>query len=158
MIKKNLFVLMAFFAALTVFGKNCSIANSIEQKKLPAGTWIIDTTIVKQTIDSVSTTTKIYLAGDTAVTFVQRPSKITVTADGIDFEYATGTQSGTYTVEGNKLFVEFPTHLVEYQFELSESGKLLLYYTAKYTIITDETHQAEEQCTFKGRIISETEN
>jgi hypothetical protein len=151
MIRNSLLLLMALFAALTVYGKK---TQTDTQKNL-TGTWIVDTTVIKKTVDSISTT-KTYLAGDTAVTFVRRPLKITVTAEEIVFEYPDMTQSGTYTVEGNKLLVEFPTHRAEYRYSLLKSGKLELYCTAKYVI--DGEHQAEEQCTFKCRAVSKTEN
>jgi hypothetical protein len=151
MIRNSLFLLVAFFAALTVYGKK----TQTETQENLTGIWIVDTTIVKQTVDSVSTT-KTYLAGDTAVTFVQRPQKITVTANRIVFKYSKGTRSGTYTVEGNKLLVRFMTHLAEYRYSLIEPGKLELYHTAQYVI--DGEHQAEEQCIFKCEAVSETEN
>jgi hypothetical protein len=159
MMKNKLLLLTALFAALTVYGKKTPIDVSVEANRTGqqnlTGTWIIDTTVIKQTVDGVSTT-KIYLAGDTAVTFVRRPGKIIITADEIVFEYPDGNQSGTYTVEGNKLLAMFPTHGAEYQFDLTEPEKLQLFYTAKYVI--DGEHQAEEQCIFKGRAESGTEN
>jgi hemin uptake protein HemP len=156
MMKKNLFLLIALVAALTVYGKKTTTETSFMEKENLAGTWIIDTTIIKQTVDSVSNT-KTYLAGDTAVTFVKRPLKVIITDDEITFEYADGEiQSGTYTVDDNKLLVGFPTHGAIYQFDVTEAGKLQLFYTAEYVI--DGEHQAEEQCVFKGRATSETEN
>jgi hypothetical protein len=149
--KNSLFLLMTLLATLTVYGKDASLMG---QDNL-TGTWIIDTTIIKQTIDSVSTT-KTYLAGDTAATFVKRPQKIIITADEITFVYPDWIQSGGYTVDGNKLLVSFPTHVAEYSYSTIESGKLQLYRTVKYVI--DGEHQAEEQCNFKCKTASEAED
>lgn len=155
--KNSLLLLIALCAALTVYGKKTPTDASVTGQDNLSGTWLVDTTVIKQTVDSVSNT-KIYLAGDTAFTFVKRPYKIIITADEIIFEYVDMTQSGTYTVEGNKLLVGFPTHLAEYQYSLIEQGKLQLYYTAQYVIVDDTGHQAEEQCIFKCRTVSEIEN
>jgi hypothetical protein len=154
MVKKNLLFFVAFCAALTAYGKKTPTQASFAGLENITGTWIIDTTVIKQTVDSVSTT-KTYLAGDTAFTFVRRPLKIIISASEITFEYADWSNSGAYTVEGNRLLVDFPTHRAEYRYSI-ESGKLQLYYTAKYVI--DGEHQAEEQCNFKGRAAQETEN
>jgi hypothetical protein len=122
--------------------------DSVNRKSFLQSTWIIDTTIVKHTIDGVATT-KTYLVSDTAVTFVQRPQKIIITADSINFMYPCKTVSGIYTVEEDKLFTEFPTHRAEYRYILIKPDKLQLYYIARYVI--DGICQAEEQCIFKGR-------
>jgi hypothetical protein len=147
MVKNSLLFLIAFCAALTAYGQKTPTNASFEGQKNITGTWIIDTTIIKQTVDGVHTT-KAYIARDTAFTFVKRPLKIIISASEITFEYADWSNSGTYTVEGNRLLVGFPTHRAEYRYSI-ESGKLQLYHTVEYVI--DGEHQAEEQCNFKGR-------
>jgi hypothetical protein len=143
---------MFVFAASTVYGKKSPAqADSINPKNLLHGTWIIDTTVIKQTVDSVSTT-KSYLAGDTAVTFVRRPLQIIISTDEIEFVYPDMTESGTYTLENEKLSVGFPTHGAEYKYFLIKPDKLHLYYSVKYVI--DGEHQAEEQCIFKSSTVS----
>jgi hypothetical protein len=149
--KNSLFLLMTLLATLTVYGKDASFMG---QDNL-TGTWIIDTTIIKQTVDGVSTI-KTYLAGDTAVTFVQRPLKIIITADEITFVYPAGIQKGRYTIDSNKLLIDLPGRIAEYQYILIDSNKIQLHYTIQYVI--DGVHQAEEQCNFKGKIVSEIEN
>jgi hypothetical protein len=46
--KNNVFMLIALFATLTGYGKNLSISDSIEQKKIPEGTWKLDSIVQKQ--------------------------------------------------------------------------------------------------------------
>ncbi|MDR1340152.1 MAG: hypothetical protein LBK58_08890 [Prevotellaceae bacterium] len=151
MIIKNSLLLTALFTVLAVYGKR---SPDDTQKNL-TGTWIADTAIIKKTLDGVSAT-RIYLAGDTAVTFAARPQKITVSADRIVFEYSGISESGTCSIEGNRLLAEFPTHVAEYRYSLTGQGKLELYCTVQYVI--DGKHRAEEQCIFKCRAISETDN
>jgi hypothetical protein len=137
--KGKIFLLMLFFAS-SVYGQNHL-----------TGTWVIDSTVVKQTIDSVFVTTKVYPASDTAKSFVQRPEKITFAANQVTFEYAKRTVSARYTINGDTLQVAFPTHIADYQYTL-EQGKLQLNQTTKYRIVSNKkTQQVEEQYIFKGR-------
>jgi hypothetical protein len=140
----------AFFTALATYGE--PLADTQENL---TGTWIVDTAVIKNTIDGVSVT-RIYIADDTTVTFVRRPQKITVAAGRIVFEYSGISESGTCTIDGDRLLAGFSTHIAEYRYRLTGQGKMELYCTVHYVI--DGRYQAEDQCAFKCRAVSETEN
>jgi hypothetical protein len=165
MMKSKLFLLMFFFVA-SVYGQNAIIngsglisvlelvrttPESVDPDNSLIGIWVIDTTIVKQTIDSVSVITG-YPFGDTATTYLKRPWKMTFTADTVIFNDITHGELCAYSINGNNILVDFITHGGAYQYSIDESGRIQFVRNIGYWGHEGDTmFWIEEEYTFKGR-------
>jgi hypothetical protein len=155
-----------FFFAAAVYGQNAIIngsglisvlelvkttPESIDPDNALIGTWVIDTTVVKQTIDSVSVIT-VYLVGDTATTYLKRPLKMSFTASQITFDYTEKTESRAYSINGNNIIVNLITHGATYQYNIDKSDRIQFVCNVGYWGHEGDTmFWIEEEYTFKGR-------
>ena len=111
------------------------------------GTWVINNTVVKQTIDGI-TNTRSYAANDQTDCYVICPRKIVFVNQQATFELRDGSQeSGGYQLQGNQLMWEIPAARYTYQCKL-QGGIIQLDYEIEYVI--DGVRKAKEQCTFYG--------
>jgi hypothetical protein len=155
-----------FFFAAAVYGQNAIIngsglisvlelvkttPESIDPNNALIGTWVIDTTVVKQTIDSVSVIT-VYPAGDPATTHLNRPYRMIFTDSTVLLDYATWAELAEYSIDGNNINVNFITHIANYQYSIDESDRIQFVRNVGYWGHEGNTmFWIEEEYTFKGR-------
>ena len=111
------------------------------------GSWNIDNTVVKKTIDGFLST-KNYDKNQQPDCFAQCPRKIIFSGENITFEFRDGKQaSGTYEIQGNKLIRKMSVAYFTYEWELQGS---ILHLTCKMEYTIDGLSKALEECHFYG--------
>ncbi|MDR2563886.1 MAG: hypothetical protein LBC98_08080 [Prevotellaceae bacterium] len=149
--KKSLFLIACLLtgftvAAQTAAGSSGAALAGINPSALEK-TWVIDSILVSKIVDGMMQLNAV--PADTVKTFKRKPKKIIIEPGGkITFEYAEGSETGTFALEGI-LKVNFPTHGEEYRMELSPQGKILLRNDISYTI--NGVRRAEERYVIKAK-------
>jgi hypothetical protein len=114
------------------------------------GTWTINKVKITQTVDGTSAVNEYVVGGEEIHSFTPCPRKIIFSGDAVTFEYPDRQESGTYSLQGNSLHIDFPTHPADYTCTLTAEG-IQLQGISRYVINDTEVHQAEEQYVYYGQ-------
>jgi hypothetical protein len=114
------------------------------------GTWTIRSVELRQTVDN-TVSFKAFNPRSAVFGFIRSPQAITFTSDSFTLVYADSQETGTYTLQGNTIHVDFPTHPCEYAWLLAGNGELQLSQSLEYVINDDRVHKAKDECKFYGR-------
>ena len=109
--------------------------------------WVIDSILVSKIVDGMMQLDA--APADTVKTFKRKPKKIIIEPGSkITFEYADGSETGTFEIEG-VMKAYLPGRVSEYKIELTSKGKFVLRNDVSYSI--DGARRAEERYVIKAK-------
>ena len=121
------------------------------------GEWVIEQVKIKKTVNSV-VSENTYSISESFDMFAECIGKITFTSDNQVIVERKGKSAdeepntGTYTVEGNKITRMIPEMNKEYKYEITETNEIQLLYSFDYFYNHGQNRidKITEECTFYG--------